>query len=111
MEIQIERKGDIAIVHCTGSLDAETVAQFKRAVQGLCEQGVGRFVVNAQTLTFIDSMGLGALISLMRRVRTQDGEVKVAGLAGDVRSIFEITRLHRLFDICDSAAQACERFR
>ena len=55
MEIQIERKGDIAIVHCTGSLDAETVAQFKRAVQGLCEQGVGRFVVNAQTLTFIDS--------------------------------------------------------
>lgn len=111
MDIQVEQKGAVAVLHCTGSLDAETVAQFKRTTQGLFEQGVGQFVLDAQELTFIDSMGLGALISLLRRVRSQDGEVKVSGLTRDVRSIFEITRLHRLFDICGSASEACQKFR
>lgn len=111
MDIQVEQKGAVAVLHCTGSLDAETVAQFKRTTQGLCEQGVGQFVLDAQELTFIDSMGLGALISLLRRVRSHDGEVKVSGLTRDVRSIFEITRLHRLFDICGSAVEACQKFR
>lgn len=110
MDIQVEQKGAVAILRCAGSLDAETVAKFKRTAQGLFEQGVGRFVLDAQELTFIDSMGLGALISLMRRVRQQDGEVKVAGLSRDVHSIFEITRLHRVFDICGSAAEACQKF-
>lgn len=111
MELQIEQQGTVAIIHCAGSLDAGNVAQFKRATLDLCEQGITRFVLNGHKLQFIDSMGLGALISLLRRVRQQEGEVKVAQLTPDVRSIFEITRLHRLFDICDTPLLACQKFK
>lgn len=111
MEIQIERQGGVAIVQCHGSLDVGTIPQFKRATQECCERGVKQFVLDGSALHFVDSMGLGALISLMRRVREQGGEVKIARLSADVRSIFEITRLHRLFDICETTVEACRKFQ
>lgn len=111
MNIVVEKNDKVAVVHCNGSLDAETVAQFKRATQELFEAGVDSFVLDGGDLTFIDSMGLGALISLMRRVRQHDGEVKVAALLPDVKSIFEITRLNRLFDICSTTIEACQKFK
>ncbi|MBI4365418.1 MAG: STAS domain-containing protein [Deltaproteobacteria bacterium] len=111
MEILVERTANVAVLRCHGSLDAESVGVFRKTTQTLCQQGVDRFVVDGGALTFIDSMGLGALISLLRRVRGSDGEVKVSALTPDVRSIFEITRLNRLFDICATAAQACQKFK
>ncbi|MBI2345488.1 MAG: STAS domain-containing protein [Deltaproteobacteria bacterium] len=111
MEMQVERMGDVAVLRCHGSLDADTVPEFRHAIRGLCEQGVCRFVLDGAALQFVDSMGLGVLISLMRRVRPQEGEVKIAALTDDVRSIFEITRLHRVFDICSTSQEACQKFR
>jgi anti-sigma B factor antagonist len=46
----------------------------------------------------------------MRRVQADRGEVKIASLSPDVRMIFELTRLHRVFDICGTASEACKKF-
>jgi anti-sigma B factor antagonist len=56
-------------------------------------------------------MGLGVLISLMRQQREKDCELKLTGLQEEVRSIFEITRLFRVFDIVPSVKQAVEFLR
>jgi anti-sigma B factor antagonist len=67
-------------------------------------------VIDCSNLNFIDSMGLGILISLLRRVRQRDGDVKVSALSEEVKTIFEITRLHRLFDVCNDSAAAVKKF-
>lgn len=110
MDIKPEKKGKVVILKCTGSLDAECISQFKKASLKLVEEGNRYFVIDAGGLTFVDSMGLGAIISLMRRVQADRGEVKIASLCPDVRMIFELTRLHRVFDICANASEACQKF-
>lgn len=110
MRIQIDKKGKATVLHISGNLDADTVAQFKKTIQPIVDGGCFAIVMDCQSLHFIDSMGLGALISLLRKVRTHQGDLKIAGLNSDVRSVFEITRLHRLFEIHPNWETACENF-
>lgn len=110
MKIKIEKKNDITILQITGNLDADSVAQFKKAANKIVEEGCCRLVIDCQAIDFIDSMGLGCLISLLRKVRTSQGDLKIASLSKDVHSIFEITRLHRLFEILPDWKSACDKF-
>ena len=110
MNINVTQQGDIQVLHCGGSLDADTVAAFKKTAYDLVTGGSTRFVIDCSDLTFIDSMGLGVLISLLRRVRQRNGDVKVAALSDDVKTIFEITRLHRLFEVTNDWNSAVTKF-
>jgi anti-sigma B factor antagonist len=110
MQIDVKQHGDIQVMHCGGSLDADTVPAFKKVAYDLVGGGSTRFVIDCTDLTFIDSMGLGVLISLLRRVRQRNGDVKVAALSDEVKTIFEITRLHRLFDVCADWNAAIRQF-
>ncbi len=111
MQIQTEKRGEITVLFMSGNLDAESVPQFKKVANKIVEEGCNTLVVECQKLDFIDSMGLGAMISLLRKVRTQKGDLKISSLKADVRSVFEITRLHNLFEILPDLASACEKFK
>lgn len=110
MNIEVKQMGNVQVLNCGGSLDADTVAGFKKIAYDLVSGGSTRFVIDCTNLSFIDSMGLGVLISLLRRVRQHEGDVKVASLSDEVKTIFEITRLHRLFDVCADADAAVRKF-
>lgn len=110
MDISVQQQGAVAVVQCVGSLDASTVAQFKTVLQAVVADGVHRIVIDGAALTFIDSMGLGALISLQRRTRRHQGAVHLAALCPDVQAIMEMTRLDRVFVVCPTTDEACQRF-
>ncbi len=110
MNIEVKTQENVQVLYCGGSLDADSVAGFKKVAYDLVTNGSTRFVIDCSRLNFIDSMGLGVLISLLRRVRQREGDVKVAGLSDEVKTIFEITRLHRLFDVCTDSPTAVKRF-
>ena len=75
MTIDVTHIGDVVVLGCTGSLDAETIARFKQTTQKLVEAGHRRLVMNAAALQFVDSMGLGAMISLLRRLKEKGGDL------------------------------------
>lgn len=110
MDIKIEKRDDIAILHCEGVLDADTVALFRKRGNELLEGGTIKFILDVSSLSFIDSMGLGAMISLLRRAREKKGDVKVCGINREIKEIFEITRLHRLFEIFKNVEEAIQKF-
>ncbi|MBI4125887.1 MAG: STAS domain-containing protein [Deltaproteobacteria bacterium] len=110
MNVKIEAQGNVSVVQCSGSLDADSVVAFKKVTLDLINSGATKLVIDCAKLTFVDSMGLGAMISLLRRVRSREGDLKVSGLTDDVKTIFEITRLHRLFEVFPDAATACRQF-
>jgi anti-sigma B factor antagonist len=63
------------------------------------EQGARLVVADFSGSPYIDSSGLGALVSLSRRLRDAGGDLRLVGLNDDLRSLFELTRLDQLFPV------------
>ncbi len=110
MEIQIREEGKVQILACLGRMDAQVSGLLKGRIQELLDKGSAKLVLDLEGLEFLDSSGLGALVSCLRRVREKKGEIKLAGLRPEVRSIFDITRVSRLFHIFENVSDAVKAF-
>ncbi len=110
MEIRKETLEKATIVKLIGRLDASSSKKVKEAVKDLLDTNVRNVVFDMEGIDFIDSTGLGSLVAALRSVSKQGGEIKIAGLGERVRVIFELTRLHRIFDIYDNGAEAAASF-
>jgi anti-sigma B factor antagonist len=79
-------------------LDAGNAAEFKRDIAPLLEAH-DRLVLDLSRLRFVDSSGLGGFISCLRKLNAKDGDLKLCGMSKQVRAVFELVRMHRVFDI------------
>jgi len=110
MEIAEKRIEDVDVLKLTGRLDASSAKNLKGRVVSLVKENRVKLIVDMAGVDFIDSSGLGSLVSSLRAVNEKDGDVKVAALQKQVRSIFELTRLHRIFGIFDDVEAAMKSF-
>jgi anti-sigma B factor antagonist len=74
------------------------------------EAGDRKFLIDFTKTGFIDSSGLGVLVSLSKKIRDEGGDLRLAGLNEDLKTLFELTKLDTLFAIADSAQQALSAF-
>jgi len=106
MEMTVEKLGEVTIVRLPGEqLDASNAKDFKRDVAPVIN-GVSKVVFDLGQLHFVDSSGLGAMLSCLWQVNSAGGELKLCGLSKPVRALFELVRMHRIFDICDTREDA-----
>jgi len=110
MKIQVEQRGEIALVRLDGRFDASVAEAFKTRIKELIEQDHARLVVDLAKIAFIDSSGLGALVACLRSANRAGGDIRLSGLRQEIRGIFELTRLHKLFDIHTDAERALAAF-
>jgi len=82
-------------------LDVQNCEELKEKLLDILKAGQDQIIVDLKNVDFIDSSGLGALVFGLRRAKRREGELKITGLRPQVRSMFEITRLHRIFKIID----------
>lgn len=97
---------NVTLVTIEGQLIVANRQELKQVVQDALEGGARRFVFDFTPTPYIDSSGLGALVSISKRVREAGGELRLAGLNEDLRSLFELTKLDTLFSIADTADDA-----
>jgi anti-sigma B factor antagonist len=110
MELSVERVGDVAVVVLPQEeLDASNAGDFKRDAAPLLEANA-KLVFDLRRLRFIDSSGLGAFISCLRKVNAKGGDLKLCEMSKQVRTVFELVRLHRIFEIYDTPAEAARAF-
>ena len=100
----------IYLIHVEGQLIVGNRQELKTAVQEALEHGERRFVIDFSRTGYIDSSGLGALVSLSKKVREVQGELRMAGLNEDLRDLFELTKLDTLFLISPTAEDALAAF-
>ena len=100
----------VAILKVEGQLIVGNRQELKGMVQEGLDQGERKFVIDCTQTGYIDSSGLGALVSLSRNVREQGGELRIAGLNEDLRALFELTKLDTLFHISPTADDAVASF-
>ncbi len=89
-------------------LDAGNVGEFKREIERVLSTGT-RLVIDFSRLRFIDSSGLGVMLSCLRQLNAKGGDLKLCGMSKEVRGTFELVRMHRIFDIfasCEEAVRA-----
>ncbi|MHC4471580.1 MAG: STAS domain-containing protein [Planctomycetota bacterium] len=87
-------------------LEGGVSGRFKEKVRNDIADGHRNIVVDLGNVEFIDSSGLGALISTLKVLRANDGDLKLANLPQRVRSVLEITRLLRVFEAYPTAEDA-----
>jgi anti-sigma B factor antagonist len=110
MAIAFERFGEVTVaVLPMEELDASNSADFKRDAASLLAE-TKRVVFDLSRLRFVDSSGLGAFISCLRQLKARDGDMKLCGMSKQVRAVFELVRLHRVFDIHGTTAEAVRAF-
>ena len=107
---QIRQQNVVVVVRSDGQLIVGNRHELKELIQGALAAGDRRFVLDFSHTGYIDSSGLGALVTAARQGRERGGELRLAGLNDDLRSLFELTKLDSLFSIADSPAQALAGF-
>ena len=100
----------VLIVEVEGQLIVGNRQELKATIQQALDNGERKLLVDFAKTGYIDSSGLGALVSISKKVREQGGELRLSGLNEDLRSLFELTKLDTLFAIADSSAQALAGF-
>ena len=110
MNIKINDIKGVKKIILTGRFDASAAAGFKESIRSLLQEGSANYVVDLHEVDYIDSGGLGSLVSALRQTRSVEGDIRVSGLSGKVRSVFELTRLHRIFEVFDDSPQAVKSY-
>ena len=110
MEIGEEKINDVDVLKLEGRLDASSAKDLKEKVGFLTKENHVKLVIDMGAVDFIDSSGLGSLVSSLRTVNKLGGDIKISALQDQVRAIFELTRLHRIFGIYEDSIAAAGSF-
>ncbi len=111
MNISTSESEGVTVLRVTApAMDASNSRQFKDEVTPLLAPNA-KLVYDLAEVDFIDSTGLGALVSCLRQAHAANGEIKLCSLKKPVRALFELVRMHRVFEIFNTAAEAVQSYQ
>ncbi|MDF1842534.1 MAG: STAS domain-containing protein [Rubripirellula sp.] len=101
---------NVLVMKLYGNLDVKSLPKFEEAVQKHYEAGTRKFILDCGHLGYINSMGIGSLVTLQTRLRKKEGEVKLAALQGLVADVIKVVKIDKLLNIYGDTAFAREAF-
>lgn len=111
MEITKREQANVAVLSLSGRLDLASGTNLKQFVKKLFEENCTSIHLNLSEVEFINSSGLGTLVSIMKEVRLLKGRLTLSNLASYVQEIFEITQLSHIFEIYATEEEAMASFQ
>jgi anti-sigma B factor antagonist len=99
MNFTREDDGDVTVLRISGSLDALSTPELRPTIDALVAEKRPTITVNLSDLRLIDSSGVGAIVSLYKRMRALGAKVEVVGLKDQPLAIFRLLRLDRIFTV------------
>lgn len=109
MKLKTHKKDDVVIFEMAGRLNAVNVHLLKKKFQSFTPQE-NCFVFDLSSLEYLDSTGLGGIVSCLKTATTNNGDVKIACLQNKTKMVFEITRAYKIFDIFEDVDSAVAAF-
>ncbi len=108
MEIKLTETNGVTIVAIDGEINISTSPQLKKDMEKVTNSKV---VINLGKVGYVDSSGLATLVELLKKARSKGGALYLTHLSDKVRSLFEITKLDKLFGIYPDDATAVTKFK
>jgi len=104
--------GGITIVDLSGRITlGEGSSMLRQMVRDLLAKGQRKILLNLGDISYIDSSGIGELVSGFTTVRNQGGELKLLQLTKKVHDLLQITKLFTVFEVHDSEQQALDSYK
>ena len=97
MGFKMSERGDVTLIEIGGQLIVGNRQLLKQQVLEQLEEVGRKFVVDFSNTDYIDSSGLGVLVTLSKKIREKGGEISLSSLSKDLRTLFELTKLDTLF--------------
>ena len=101
MGFKVVAKDDVTLIEVGGQLIVGNRQLLKEQVLDQLERGDRKFIVDFSKTDYIDSSGLGVLVTLSKKIREQGGQLSLASLSDDLRTLFKLTKLDTLFIFSD----------
>ena len=111
MTTSTRQVGDITVVDISGRIElGDESAALRELISDLLSKGNKKILLNLGDVQYIDSSGLGTLVSAFTSVRKQQGELKLLNLTNKVSDLMQITKLYTVFEIMNDEAAALKSF-
>jgi anti-sigma B factor antagonist len=111
MKFNKRDEGGVVILSLSGRLDLNSGGKLKEEIKGLIENEKTSIHLNLGDVEFVNSSGLGALVSVMKEIRLRRGRLTLSDLADYVREIFDITQLSHIFEIFSTEEEAVKSYQ
>ena len=111
LKISTRQVDGVNIVDCSGRITlGEGSVTLRDTVRELLSKGRKKILLNLGEVNYIDSSGIGELVSAFTTVRNQGGELKLLNLTKKVHDLLQITKLYTVFDVKDDEKTAVKAF-
>jgi anti-anti-sigma factor len=111
MEITRRDEKNIMIISVSGRLDLGSGNRLKEEIKSVLTTGMTSIHLNLKEVEFVNSSGLGALVSIMKEIRIHRGRLTLSDMADYVREIFDITQLSHIFEIFTTEEEALHSYQ
>lgn len=102
MTISVARQGDATRIDVGAQLGVANRQKLKQAVLDELDHGERKFLIDFSQTGYIDSSGLGVLVSVSKKIREQRGELRLLNLSDDLRTLFRLTLLDKMLQLGDA---------
>ena len=103
--------GDVTVVDAAGRITlGEGASAFRDMIRDLAAKGNKKLLVNLSEVSYIDSSGIGEMVSSYTTVTNHGGQLKLLGLNKRVKDLLQITKLYTVFEVFDEEASAIRSF-
>ena len=106
LDITAEHTGASCTITLTGEVDVYTSPRLKEEIVDIVDGGCVNIIIDLEAVSFIDSSGLGVLVSGLRRVKEHGGTLRLVCTKDGILKIFRITGLDKVFPVFSSVAEA-----
>ena len=111
MKISIRQVDGVTIIDCSGRITlGEGSVVLRDTVRDLLSKGQKKILLNLADVNYIDSSGIGELVSAFTSVQRQGGELKLLHLTKKVHDLLQITKLYTVFDVQEDEPNAVKSF-
>jgi len=110
MDFNLRDAGNVTVAELNGRLDMNNGNKLKETIKELLKDGKSQIHINLAGVDFVNSSGLGALVSIMKEIRLHRGRLTMSDLVEYVREIFEITQLSHIFEIFQTEQEALNSY-
>src|SRR5881394_1120192 len=112
LDIRERQAGDVTILDLDGKITiGEGSVALRTAIRRLLEEGKKKILLNLAKVGYIDSSGIGELVSSYTAINKEGGELKLLNLTQKLQDLLTITKLLTVFDVYDSEADALSNFK
>lgn len=111
MEIKVREVEGVVVLDIDGEIDLYNAPDIKTSIKNQMDAGKKKIIINLDSVSYIDSSGIGALISSLSHLKKTGGGLKIINVYDSVKKVFELTKLTSFFEIYDNEDEAVADFQ